>query len=448
MTVVGSIGSLGGIAMTFLPVYFTSLGGSVTQYGIVTAMGMLVGIPSTIVGGIIVPKQGLKRIAILTSWFSPCILVGYYLSSDWVTLSIIMIVGAAGTIGSSTSRQLIADATISKNRTAQLSLYQTLANIPSMFSPVIGGYLVNTMGIVGGFRSGIIIAVATSFLSTFLIVKFLNESKDNPSSNPRSKTSDQKTFGKMPKLLKEIRFNVFCRFKPKSEKTGKVDSNNPGYETYSATHFRDFFRNIASLPKSLAPLLTAYILMIMANSTTGPYYIFYATNIVKIDSFHWGLILSLQVIVANLLRTPLGIIADRFDKRKVLLLSIAMTAPISTFFIFLNSFWGILGLSLAMIATGIHYGPTHEALQIEITPREKRPALFAIYDVLTSSSRFAGTITGGILFSVSYAIPFYAFTIIQACAFGILAAAFIQQRTLFSLKRSVAGKSKMDDNNS
>jgi MFS family permease len=274
MTVAGSIGSLGGKAMTFLPVYFTSLGGSVTQYGIVTALGMLVGIPSTIIGGIIVPKQGLKRIAILTSWFGPCILLGYYLSSDWITLSIIMTVGAAGTIGSSTSRQLIADATISKNRTAQLSLYQTLANIPSMFSPVIGGYLVNTMGIVEGFRSGVAIAVVTSFLSTFLIVKFLNESKDNSSSNPQSKTSDQKTFGRRPKLLNEIQFNPFYRFKPKSENISRVDSNNSGYEASSATHFRGFFRNMASLPKSLAPLLTAYILMIIANSTTGPYYIF------------------------------------------------------------------------------------------------------------------------------------------------------------------------------
>ena len=152
MTMAGSIGSLGNIAMTFLPVYFTSLGGSVTQYGLITALGMLVGIPSTIIGGVIVPSYGLKRIAFLTSWFSPCILLAFYFSTNWFILSIIMLLGAAGTIGSSASRQIIADATISKNRTAQLSLYQTLGNIPSMFSPLIGGYLVASMGTLDGFR--------------------------------------------------------------------------------------------------------------------------------------------------------------------------------------------------------------------------------------------------------------------------------------------------------
>jgi MFS family permease len=193
-------------------------------------------------------------------------------------------------------------------------------------------------------------------------------------------------------------------------------------------HFRNFLKSIVSLPKILLPLLIAYILVMMANSTTSPYYIFYATKVVEINSFQWGLIVSLQIIFANLIRTPLGMIADRFDKRKVLLISIALTAPLSTFFVFLNSFWGILGISLAMIATGIHYGPTHEALQIELTPRDKRPALFSIYDVLTSISRFSGVIIGGILFAFRYTLPFYTFTTMEVCAFIILVISFLQQR--------------------
>ncbi len=428
MTMAGSIGSIGNVAMSFLPVYFTSLGGSVTQYGIVTALGMLVGIPSTIFGGVIVPRHGLKRVAILTSWFGPCILLGYYFSKDWLTLSIIMTLGAAGTIGSSTSRQIIADATIAKNRTAQLSIYQTISNIPAMFSPVIGGYLVSTMGIVAGFQLGALIAIGTSFLSTFLLVKFLRESKKDLSFHPLSIISSHpRLLDKDQKQERKIEY-ILRRLAPKRSENDKVKSDSTSFSLF--LHFKSFFRNVVSLPKTLAPLVAAYILVAMANSTTGPYYIFYATDIAKLDTFHWGLILTLQVIFANMLRTPLGMIADRFDKRKVLLLSLAMTAPLSTILVLLNSFWGILGVSLAMIATGIHYSPTHEALQIELTPREKRPALFAIYDVLTNLSKFIGVITGGVLFAFSYALPFYAFTIIEVCAFVILVAAFLKQRTL------------------
>jgi MFS family permease len=443
MTMAGAIGSLGNIAMTFLPVYFTSLGGTVTQYGLITALGMLVGIPSTIIGGVIVPRHGLKKIAILTSWFSPCILLGFYFSTNWFTLSIIMLLGAAGTIGSSASRQIIADATISKNRIAQLSLYQTLGNIPSMFSPLIGGYLVTSMGILEGFRLGTLIAVAMSCLSTFLLARFLHESRDN--SNSSSNVSKQKQThlledSEQTSKNQEDNRLIQCicrslRIINRATKS-KINISSTSYHaTYSSAlflEFKNFFTNITSLPKSLAPILTAYILIIIANSMTGPYYIFYVTNIAKMDSLQWGLILSLQVIFANVLRTPLGMIADRFDKRKVLLLSIATTAPLSTLFVFLNSFWGILGVSMAMIATGIHYGPTHESLQIELTPRERRPALFAIYDVLTNLSRFTGVITGGVLFIFSYTLPFYAFTIIEVCALAILATVFWQQRRTLS----------------
>jgi len=447
MIIAGSLGSLGNIALTFLPIYFTSLGGSVTQYGMVTAFGMLIGIPSTILGGVIVPRHGLKRIAILTSWFGPCILLGYFLSSDWITLSVIMMLGAAGTIGSSTSRQIIADATNLKNRTAQLSLYQTLSNIPAMFSPLVGGFLIDTMGILEGFRLGALIAIGMSCLSTLVIVIFLHETKCNLKSTnlwpirsklqrqqdeeeklPFSieKKSQRKEKWKIKGLGIRHLFLLLLRDAKKSKVDNGQDSDDRGHVLTSLFfHLRRILRNFASLPKLLAPILAAYFLVIIANSAAGPYYIFYATDIAKIDGFHWGLILSLQLIIANLIRMPMGMIADRFvDKRKMLLLSIAMTAPLSIVFVSLNSFWGILGVSLAMIATGIHYGPTHEAIQIELTPREKRPTLFATYDVLTNSARFTGVFIGGVLFGLNYTLPFYAFTTIEMCAFAILAATF------------------------
>src|SRR5437660_5587302 len=155
--------------MSFLPIYFTSLGGSVLEYGMITTFATLIGIPSTIAGGGIVQRHSLKKIAILTSWIGPCILLGYYFSHSWITLSIPILIGAAGTIGSVAWRQLVADATIQKSRTAQLSLYQTLITIPLIFSPIVGGYLVHTMGTIEGFRLAVLIAIVTSPISTLLL---------------------------------------------------------------------------------------------------------------------------------------------------------------------------------------------------------------------------------------------------------------------------------------
>ena len=308
-------------------------------------------------------------------------------------LSIPILVGAAGSLGSTAWRQLVADATVQKSRTAQLSLYQTLTAIPSMFTPLLGGYLVHAMGIVDGFRDSVLIALAIAPISTILLAKFLREKDSRQIHTTQDAPLLQDTRKLQP--LESVFF-----------------------------HYKDFWSNLMRLPKALVPLLAAYVLVIIANSTTSPYLIFYGTTIAKLDSLQWGMILSLQLVFANLIRTPLGIVSDRFDKKKVLLISVVATAPLSSFLMLEHSFWGILGILLSMIATGVCYGPTHEALQIEMTPREKRPVLFAMYDVLRNVSVAAGTIIGAIFFTIHYTLPFYSFTAIEICAGIIIACMF------------------------
>ena len=87
-----------------------------------------------------------------------------------------MLPGAAGSLGSVATRQLVADGTIQENRTAQLSLYHTLTAIPSIVTPLVGGYLVHTFGTGEGFRLGILIALATSPIPIILLVKYLRQS--------------------------------------------------------------------------------------------------------------------------------------------------------------------------------------------------------------------------------------------------------------------------------
>ncbi len=378
-----SISGASNIALAFLPIYFTSLGGTVLQYGVVMTFTTLVAMPATVVGGTMTGRYDLKRIAVLTSWIGPAILAGYYLSNSWSVLTIPLLAGGLGSLGSIAWRQLVADATTNRSRTAQLSVYQTLTSIPSMLAPLAGGFLVHAFGIIDGFRDGILISLALSPISTVILIRLLRENASEPFQE-----------GVVP------------------------DQPHPSHRMFR--QLREFGSNITSLPRTLLPLLLAYVLVSLANSTTNPYMIFYATAIAKLDTFQWGIILSLQMVLANLIRIPLGVVSDRLDKRKVLLFSLVTTAPLSTLLVFERSFLAILGVLLAMVATGINYTPTHEALQIELTPRSKRPALFAVYDVLRGASASAGTAIGAFLFTSGYALPFFGYTALEACACAII----------------------------
>lgn len=270
-----------------------------------------------------------------------------------------------------------------------------------MFAPVLGGYLVHTMGVADGFRYGVIISLALAPFSTILLVKFLRE--------------------------KNIQLPETEHVPPFQQDAAKL-----GPTAQIAFHAKGFWSNLVLLPRALVPLLAAYFIIVVANSTTSPYMIFYGMTIAKLDSFQWGAILSLQLLFANIVRTPLGILSDKFDKKKVLFVSVISTAPLSVILVLEHSFLGILGILLAMIATGVIYGPTHEALQIELTPRERRPALFAIYDVLRTASTSVGTLVGGVLFTINYALPFYGFTALEVCAGAIIACAFFHKPGKYS----------------
>ncbi|MDE1862971.1 MAG: MFS transporter [Thaumarchaeota archaeon] len=387
-----SISSASNVALSFLPVYFTSLGGTVLQYGMVTTFATLIGIPSAISGAGISQMASLKRIAILTSLIGPAVLLGYYFSNSWTTLSIPILIGATGAVGSTTWRLLVADTTTHKGRTAQLSLYQTLTAVPTILSPLAGGFLVNSMGTIDGFRAGVLLSLAMAPISTLLLARFLRES-------PRQQFTSQTMVEMATKNSPIVKATRHAKF--------------------PLPAFRGF-------PRILLPLISAYALVIVANSMTGPYLIFYATGIAKLDSFQWGAILSLQMVFANIIRTPLGIISDRFDKGKVLFTSVLATAPLSMLLILVHSFFGVLGIILAMAATGISYGPTHEAFQIELTQREQRPALFATHETVRNIATSAGTVTGGLLFTANYALTFYGFTVLEAVAAVIIGWAFIR----------------------
>lgn len=385
-----SISGASNISLSFLPVYFTSLGGTVLQYGVITTAATLIGIPMTMAGGSISGIFNIKKIAVLTSLIGPTTILGYYLSCSWLVLSIPILAGSSAALGSTALRQIVADATVEKKRTTQISLYQTLTSIPSMFSPLVGGFFVHSFGAVDGFRDGAIVSLAMAPVSTLLLLRFLSDKYHVPAS-PKEHAGYQKT----------------------SHPIGRA-----------VCHARNFWSSINGLPRSLIPLLLAFVLVIMATSTTGPYLIFYSMSVAKLNSLQWGLILSLQLLFANLVRTPLGILSDRFEKRKVLFLSVTSTAPLSALLLMDHSFMWVLGIMLATVATGVCYGPTHEALQIEMTPRQNRPALFAIYDVLRNLSVSAGTFIGALLFTANYALPFFTFTALELSAGGIIACTF------------------------
>ncbi len=171
------------------------------------------------------------------------------------------------------------------------------------------------------------------------------------------------------------------------------------------------------LPTSLKVLIVSYALITFANGAVGQYYILYAHDVIRLTDPEWGLIVSLQFLLAIVLKIPGGHFSDKFGKRKIMIISAVTCAPSVILFTFSRSFIQALIVTLLIVVTGIYYAPAHEALQADLTSRAMRGRITALWDTSNSVSAALGALMGGFLFqTVDPAAPFYLFAVVELMA--------------------------------
>ncbi len=175
--------------------------------------------------------------------------------------------------------------------------------------------------------------------------------------------------------------------------------------------------SLSNLPLSLKVLMASYALVAFANGAVSQYYILYASRVVGITAFDWGAVVSLQFLLASVLKIPGGWLSDRFGKKKVMTLSLLTTIPMILIFTVSQSFLQVAISALLLVAAGIYYAPAHEALQADLTPRSMRGRINAFWDQSSAIAVGVGALVGGFAFeAIGPAVPFYIFAATEVAA--------------------------------
>jgi MFS family permease len=240
-----------------------------------------------------------------------------------------------------------------------------------VISPWIGGWLIQQYGLETGFRIGCIYAGVFAFIAAIPLLVMLKETRRTRS----------------------------------TENTGLTLRNT----------VNEFVRPpLSNLPQSLKVLMASYALVAFANGAVSQYYILYASRVVEITAFDWGTVVSLQFLLASVLKIPGGWLSDRFGKKKVMSLSLLTTIPMILIFTLSQSFLQITVSALLLVAAGIYYAPAHEALQADLTPRSMRGRISALWDQSNAIAVGLGALIGGFAFEVlGSAVPFYVFALVE-----------------------------------
>jgi MFS family permease len=369
---IGNFGS--GIISTYVSSYFVEIGGDPITLGLMTSIASIIQCFVLFLGGFIADHYGRRRIMVSVALYSVLFPLLYAVVQDWRIFVVSTIIAAFGAISNPASRAMVVDSIPPEKRTTGIASLQVVSTLPMIIAPLIGGWLIKIYGTVDGFRLACIYTAAAALVSALIILFFLKETMPNEG------------VGQKPKLL----------------------SNDT---------LKDFKKHLMQLPSSLKALLISYALIAFANALVGQYYILYVKDIIGLTDLDWGIVVSLQILLANILRIPGGWVSDRFGKRKVMIVSVLTCAPCTIIFVLSQSFLQAAIATLLLIAAGIYYAPAHEALQADLTPKAVRGRITAIWAIGSAISTALGAPLGGFLFqAVNPAAPFILFTVTELVA--------------------------------
>lgn len=348
--------------MRFLPKYLQALGATVFIIGLFDALRTLLGAIYAYPGGILVDRWGHRRAFLAFNLLS---IVGYsivLLIPHWAAVIVGMFLFLSWTCFSLPATFSLIGATLAAERHSMgVGLQSVIKRIPIMIAPVVGGVLIDRLGMINGVRIGLALSIVLS-VCTIAVQRRLQE---------------------IP------------------------GSDNTPSERWS------FWRSLRGFDPQLRRLLLSDILVRFCERLPYAWVVIYAMDYVGVTAREVGILTTVEMLAATLCIIPVSYIADKRGREPFVFVT----------FIFFTLFPLMLWLSgsftmlfIAFVIRGFkEFGDTsRKALIIGYCVPERRGQMIGAYYLVRDLIVSAGAIMGAYLWKLGPRLNF-----LGAIAFGI-----------------------------
>ena len=352
------------MAERFLPLYLTTLGASLLIPGLLNGLDVFLSAVYSIPGGWCTAKLGYKRSLLL---FNLMAMVGYLIViafPHWIAVVIGSFFFLSWTSLSLPAAMELIRGEVPKNKQVMgVSLHSLVRRIPMALGPIIGGILIDRLGVADGIRLSFAMALILGVVSTIL-----------------------------------------------QQFTLRADA--PSNESVTA------LVSIKRFPKGLQWLLASDILVRYSEQMPYAYIALWAistTGGAGVSASQFGILTAIEMVVALLVYIPVAYFADRMNKKPFIVAT----------YIFFTLFPFILWLStsfymliLAFVIRGLkEFGePTRKSLIMDLAPEGQKPVYFGSYYFYRDTIVTASAVLGAFLWK-NYS-P--AATFLTSTLFGVL----------------------------
>lgn len=339
-----------GLTFQYQSIYITELGASALELGYVTSLGGLISTIVTMPVGWLADRYGIKRILLVAL---PLWALGYAIfGAAWswqMTAIALMVTSFAMNTAFTVCPMICGRSLASVERTTGMQLCDTLSALPRLVAPVVAAFLITLFGgiSVEGIRPLYWIEVGGLMVAFFIIYRWFTDPREANEADP------------------------------------------PG--------FMEGLRRIMVE----GVMVKRWILLSMTSTFPmymGIYIPLFARELKGADQFTLGLMDTAFWIMIVLLAIPIGLSADRFGKKKLIMLMTPIYSVSMLLIVYApnNVTLIVVGLlsSFSMLA-----GVTQAAISVELVPQELLGSWFGLLGLFRGVVSFVSPLLGGLLWN-------------------------------------------------
>lgn len=326
-------------------------------------------------GGMLADRFGRRNVIVYFTAFRILTPVLYFFAPSWQYLIPGLICQSVGSAYMPAYNAIMAESLPYERRGAGYGAYRMMTSLPRTFTVLLGGIIMDSMGLVVGFKT---VLVWSSFVAVLVFIvraKYLRETLN--ADGPKTSTEA-------------------------SAETSAEERQGDGF-------------SVSKLPKSIWAMIVVACLSSFAVRMAMPFLVVYAVEVVGLTTTEWGLIQTAVGLLSAGLSMPGGMLSDRIG-RKPLILASRVISPVSMLGLtFCSTFVHILfvrgvgavGAGLGGGIWGMMGGPAWQALVADMVPSSRRGRVMGFMATITGVAGVPSSWLGGYLWD-NYA-PEYPF---------------------------------------
>ncbi|MEM0120490.1 MAG: MFS transporter [Thermoprotei archaeon] len=363
----------GSIVNPYQSIFFEYVGTPLPYIGVLAALSSVITAITYLVGGYIADTWGRRRVIAVFSFVSAANSFIYFFVKSWPELFIPVTLGAISGLYTPAFNATLNDSMKPELRPRGFASFTILTTIPSVFSPYVGGLLMQRLGYVEGLKIGFFVSGLLGLASVSWRALKLKETFT---------PSKEHVAGLTQFVIGVIRHNITAYH--------QASANAKKLILYSA------------LSSAATGLSTLYVSI-------------YVIKGLNLSPTYYGLLTGLSALTTILLLLPAADFVERFGLKRAAVLS-ALSSPLSMLvFVSANGMNDLIAWSVTGGVSGALTSPTIQSLQGNTVPAELRGRLMAMFSVVPLLVSTPAQLASGLLFTyVSklapfiVSIPFYA----------------------------------------